>query len=236
MTINKELKMNNRESKYYAFFDVDGTLMEGKPMVDFLRFYYRERFSNVKVLGELIFRLRVCKLKIYQSLGRNREFLNKEYYKSYKNKNVNWMKEVGERWFSLMVNKTNYYINSTIDELIKHQNNGAEIVFVSGSFFACLDSFARKFGVRHVLSTSLEVNDNRLTGKIFPPQMIGLGKAEAIRRFLKQHSFSDYHRCYAYGDHISDIPMLSLVGHPVVISGDTLLEEHARKNDWKIIN
>jgi phosphoserine phosphatase len=37
---------------------------------------------------------------------------------------------------------------------------------------------------------------------------------------------------YAYGDHISDLPLLSLVGHPVVVGAEGALGGYARRHGW----
>src|SRR5262249_53938583 len=41
---------------------------------------------------------------------------------------------------------------------------------------------------------------------------------------------------YAYSDSITDLPMLELVGHPVVVNGDKELERVAHERDWEIRN
>ncbi|MBV9576542.1 MAG: HAD-IB family hydrolase [Gammaproteobacteria bacterium] len=120
--------------------------------------------------------------------------------------------------------------------MIQHQLNGADIVLVSGSFFACLSSFAEKFNIKHVLATILEEKNNKLTGEILAPQTIGEGKAQAVRLFLANQNFTHYQHCYAYGDHMSDVPMLSLVGHPYVVGGDKEIVDYAKSKGWKIIN
>ena len=41
---------------------------------------------------------------------------------------------------------------------------------------------------------------------------------------------------YAYSDSISDLPMLSIVGHPVAANPDFRLKEVALQHDWPILN
>lgn len=227
--------MKNTKPDYYAFFDVDGTLIKGKPMLDFLRFYYREQFPYSKIIGEIKYLFFIIKLKFLLVFGKKRDSLNSYYYQCYKNQEKNLLMELGERWFIRRIHNRSAYLKNVIDELIAHQNKGAEVVLVSGSFAACLEPFARKFNVQYVLASSLETRNGRYTGGILPPQTIGAGKVKAIQQFLEQNDFNHYERCYAYGDHSSDIPMLSLVGNPKAISGDVLLEQHAKKHGWEII-
>ncbi len=228
--------MLNKQPPYYAFFDVDGTLLKGKPMLDFLQYYYSKRFSKLKILGNIYYRLFTLKTTLLLALGKNREDLNKIYYRCYKGQDINWIKEIGRNWFSQMLNdRPNFYIQNIINELVNHQINGAEVVLVSGSFFACLEPFAQRFGIKHIISSTLEIKNNKCSGEILSPQIIGNGKKTAIRNFLGQRNFHDYQNCYAYGDHSSDLPMLSLVGNPKVIGGDSWMEEHARRKGWQVI-
>jgi HAD superfamily hydrolase (TIGR01490 family) len=206
-------------------------------MLDFLEFYYQERFSSKRIFGKIMYELYILKSKFLSLCGKKREYLNKNYYRCYKNQSIFWIKKIGEIWFNEnLKNNSIAFIINCVDELIEHKKNEGEIVFVSGSFEACLDPIAQHFSVKHILSTSMEKAGDRYTGAILPPQTIGDGKAEAIQNFLKKYGFTDYKKCYAYGDHCSDIPMLSLVGNPRVIGGDHSMEKHAALYGWKIVN
>ena len=79
------------------------------------------------------------------------------------------------------------------------------------------------------------VADGRYTGEIRPPQCIGRGKAEAIARFLAATGVSAA-LCHAYGDDISDLPMLDSVGYPVVVRGSRDLEAQAMGRGWPVIS
>lgn len=81
--------------------------------------------------------------------------------------------------------------------------------------------------------------DGTLTGGInLNTQTIGMGKAKAIRQFMLDHAQHTelLQTSYAYGDHISDYDMLSVVGNPVVVGNDMEIAAIANKNGWKIFN
>jgi HAD superfamily hydrolase (TIGR01490 family) len=227
--------MKNTQANYYVFFDVDGTLIKGKPMLDYLKFYYQKRFYPWKLIGKLNYFKFLIKSKIQLYVGRDRETINKTYYNCYKGQDINWLKEIGQEWFIRNIDNKKAYIKNILHDLIEHQQAGAEIVLVSGSFAACLEPFAKKFDIQHILATQLEEKDNKLTGMVLHQQTIGEGKKYAILNFLQTKNFKDYHLCYAYGDHLSDIPMLSLVGYPKVVGGDSILEAYANDQHWEIL-
>ncbi len=105
---------------------------------------------------------------------------------------------------------------------------------MSGSFPAVLAPLAQRLGVDHLLATTLESVGGRYTGEILPPQTIGAGKADAIAAFLRSKE-AEAQDSYAYGDDISDLPMLEAVGHPTVVAGDCTLLAHAHRAGWPVL-
>ncbi|MFD8216149.1 haloacid dehalogenase-like hydrolase, partial [Streptomyces sp. NPDC059697] len=59
----------------------------------------------------------------------------------------------------------------------------------------------------------------RFTGELLGPPMIGTAKREAVRAVLDRYPQVAVADCYGYGDHVTDLPMLTEVGHPVVVGG-----------------
>jgi HAD superfamily hydrolase (TIGR01490 family) len=220
--------------KYYAFFDVDGTLVKGVSMLNFLRFYYRKRFEHNIWIGNLAYNIYLIKSWMINKLTQSRERLNRFYYHRYQNQSVEWIRNLGQVWYKELKNSEGIFFNLVIHELRWHQQLGAEVVFVSGSFGACLEPIANELGVNHILCTELLHQYGRFTGKI-RASMIGNGKVEAIKNFLKSKEFFQLNICYAYGDHMSDLPMLKLVGNSRVISGDKKLECWAKQHETPIL-
>ena len=68
-----------------------------------------------------------------------------------------------------------------------------------------------------------------------PPVVAAATKASWIRTFAEREglSLSD---SYAYTDSMSDLPMLSVVGHPAAINPDMRLRQTALHHDWPILN
>jgi len=224
-----------KQVKYYAFFDVDGTLIKGTPMLDFLRYYYLSQHSNQKYIGYLKYYRFISKIYAYKFFGINRRYLNSCYYRCFVNQSVDKLKRIGKNWFNENIQKKNNYNFKILNELIYHKNNGATIVLVTGSFFPCIEPFASQYDIKNILMTKLEIINSRITGSILLSPMIGDGKARAIMDFIKndQVLLKD---SYAYGDHVSDIPMLSMVGNPKVVRGDREMEQQAKNFNWEIIN
>jgi phosphoserine phosphatase len=73
------------------------------------------------------------------------------------------------------------------------------------------------------------------TGRLLPPVMAAATKASWIRTYTERESIS-LSDSYAYTDSMSDLPMLSIVGHPAVINPDMRLRQTALHHDWPILN
>lgn len=216
-------------AKGFAFFDVDETLIAEKSMISFQRFWYRVRRDRA---GAEAFEEEMTRLTREKA---PRDWINRRYYAFYAGRAVVEVDRVAADWFvQLEETRPDLYHSAVVAELGRHQAQGREAVFVSGSFPALLGHLASRLAVRRWLAAQLEVEGSVYTGRILPPSPIGQGKAQRIGAFLAAQGVRPY-RCYAYGDHVSDLPMLEAVGHPAVVAGNPDLEAHARANGWPVL-
>ena len=56
-----------------------------------------------------------------------------------------------------------------------------------------------------------------------------------IREHAKEHDH-DLAQCFAYSDSYSDVPMLSVVGHPAAVNPDLKLRRLAQAYGWPVIS
>ena len=59
------------------------------------------------------------------------------------------------------------------------------------------------------------------------------GQAVAVGAHAHGHHLDD---CFAYSDSYSDVPMLSVVGHPSAVNPDTALTRLAHAHNWPILH
>ncbi|OXT01651.1 HAD family hydrolase [Notoacmeibacter marinus] len=222
----------NRSSRRFAFFDVDDTLIHIKSMFDFFRFWTLDWLEDPDRLAlfEADFAWR-------RRAGQPREDLNRAYYRYFKNLEPDRLTEAGQAWAARwLAAPDRLFVASAVSELRRLQGEGVEAVFVSGSFDAVLQPLADQLDVTHSLATTLLIgHDGRFSGEIGEPQTIGAGKADAVRAFLAHHE-ADASLCYAFGDDMSDLPMLRSVGTPVVVGSDSPLARHATSQSWKTLS
>lgn len=214
-----------------AFFDVDETLINTKSMFDFLRYYLRKKR---KYTGSLTYNV-IWKMTKYLSwLGVNRITINALYYRLYKGINYQELMQCGELWYLEKKRDRTFLLAPVITRLLSMKHQGYDIVFVSGSFKPCLTPLAMELGVKKILCTELEILNDVISGKL-QQQAIGKHKAMLVQQYINSKKVNKDH-CYAFGDHISDLPMLELVGNPVVIPRCKELINIAKTKHWKLIN
>ncbi|UTF58727.1 HAD family phosphatase [Gilvimarinus sp. DA14] len=221
-------KRDHHSPQAVAFFDVDDTLISNKSMLSFQNLWFQQHPDPIK---ERDFQRILAKLKEENCCWKS---LNEAYYQSFSGRSVAQVEDLARQWFNFFHSRQSFYRARVLQRLQHHQTLGHLCVFVSGSFPALLDPIARDLNIKHILATDLEVVGQKYTGRINPPVMIGEGKERQVKEFLSQRSVNP-ENCYAYGDDISDFPMLALVGHPVVIAGGRELEAQAKKLGWSII-
>lgn len=213
----------------YAFFDVDDTIISAKSMFSFVELYFQH---HPNPLLQDTFNQ---EMKVLFDNDTDWKIVNSIFYSYFTHFPISNVNTIAEKWFhNHSFNKPHFYHKNVLNALKKHQAEGTECVFVSGSFRELLQPIADNLGVQHILSINLERDGLMFTGNILPPQTIGSGKADAIKQFLKQKA-CDSATCFAYGDDISDVPMLEAVGYPVAVDGGRRLTEYAKTMGWPII-
>jgi HAD superfamily hydrolase (TIGR01490 family) len=116
-----------------------------------------------------------------------------------------------------------------------HRHAGRATYIVSAAPTEIVEPLALSLGMTGGIGTRGKVVDGTYTGELDGPFCYGVGKVEAIESLARWDNL-DLAQCYAYSDSSSDLPMLSAVGHPVVVNPDGNLERHARLHGWPIVH
>lgn len=86
---------------------------------------------------------------------------------------------------------------------------GAEVVIVSASPENWLQPWCTALNLK-LLATQLEVNNDKITGRIKGNNCHG---EEKVRRIREAYNLADYTTVYCYGDTSGDKPMLAMATH-----------------------
>lgn len=220
-----------------AFFDVDNTLLDAKSMFSFQSFYLDtwlpaqspDRSPQSESFAQ--FSNRFARHAEYH----DRPALNRLFYESYAGQSQASMRDAAVNWFAQLEKRSgSLWIAPTVRLAQELRNQGHLLVAVSGSSHEILAPLIERLAFDDCLATRLEVDGDRFTGRILPPQMIGVGKGEALRDWALRRDV-DLQYSVAAGDHLTDLQMLECVGRPYVVAGDALLEQIAVERGWPIL-
>lgn len=133
---------------------------------------------------------------------------------------------------TLEKNITPYIYAEALDLIREHRAQGHQVFIISASARQLVEPIAHALGIYNVVSTELEVRDGVFTGET---EFFCRGKNKALqmRRIAEKHQL-DLAECFAYSDSITDEPMLSEVGHPVVVNPDRALRKIAAEREWPV--
>ena len=117
-----------------------------------------------------------------------------------------------------------------------HQRMGHTVAIASSATHVQIQPAAEVLGIKHVLSTPLEVDDaGMLTGTTGGKTLWRAGKARAVREFVAEQGI-DLDESYGYANGDEDIPFLELVGHPCALTSEPKLRAHALQHGWPVLD
>ena len=211
-----------------AFFDFDGTLLSTVSGSLLIKYLWNAGELSVPYVIKMGIANVLLKLHLY-----SRDRLHKLVMQVYKGQPVNKFENLAEDFY--LTELKPHFAGNIVDKLIGHQQQGHEVVIVSASFRYYLTYVVKGLGVDHLLCSDLEVGkDGLLTGITKGESVRGTQKAVAAAQLASQLGI-DLAQSYAYGDHITDVSILQLVGHPVAVEPEPKLRKVADQNNWEIL-
>jgi HAD superfamily hydrolase (TIGR01490 family) len=213
-----------------AFFDVDNTLMQGASMFHLARGLYRRRFFSSRDILDAAWKQAYFRLvgvedpeHVAETRASALAFVGGH--------RVSEIEELIEEIFDEAMAHRIWPGTRALAQL--HLDQGQRVWLVTAAPVEIARIIARRLGLTGALGTVAEQVDGVYTGRLVGELMHGPAKAEAVTALAVREGL-DLHRCSAYSDSFNDLPMLDLVGEPVVVNPDHRLREHARARGWRI--
>lgn len=212
-----------------AFFDVDNTLMRGASLFHVARkMWQKNAFTLRKVLGfawkQGMFILRGESLKDIRSVQSSALSLAAGI-------RTEFIESVGEEVYDEMIASKIWPGTKALAD--QHLHVGRRVWLVTATPVEVAQVIARRLNLTGALGTVGETVDGTYTGELVGEILHGPAKALAVRELAEREEL-DLQQCWAYSDSHNDIPLLSLVGHPVAINPDAALRKHARARNWPV--
>ena len=216
-----------------AIFDFDGTLYPQetfKLMMNYMKKHPIHSSKYQPFYRALMKPYLAYKMKLYPE--------NKMKAKSmqlYLNALKDMPQQEIENYFKDMSKEMHNELNfKVVDRLKKHLKEGDHVLLVSGAFTQMLNEVTRDLAIHEVIGTQIPMKNGTVDTDNAIYHIQGERKNEKIEQALQGFDI-DWENSSAYGDSISDITVLELVGNPVAVRPESRLQAIAEERKWEIL-
>ena len=224
-----EPRLPEPDARGGAFFDVDNTVVRGASIFYVARGLYRRRFFRFRDIARFTWQQ-----ARFVAVGENLDHLAeiKERALGFiAGHSVAEITAVGEEVYDEVIAGKVWPATHALAR--RHLAAGQRVWLVTATPIEVAEVIARRLGLTGALGTVAEHVDGLYTGRLVGEPLHGAAKAEAVRALAHREGL-DLSRCSAYSDSANDLPLLSMVGHPVVVNPDARLRAHARERGWEV--
>lgn len=123
---------------------------------------------------------------------------------------------------------------TVMERVMWHKAGGATVLMLSATNSFLAMPIGEMLGFGHILCTDLKWEDGRVTNQIEGMPAFREGKVARLEQWLAQSGMA-FAASWGYSDSRNDLPMLEWVDHPVAVSPDPILREHAFRYAWPIL-
>jgi len=119
--------------------------------------------------------------------------------------------------------------------LKQHQDNGDLVVIITATNRFVTAPIAAAFKVEHLIAALPEQDAaGKLTGKLVGSPTSGAGKVTHTHDWLASRGtpLATFESSHFYSDSHNDLPLLSIVTHPIATNPDATLARHAARLGW----
>lgn len=121
----------------------------------------------------------------------------------------------------------------------RHHDAGDTVAIITATNRFVTAPIARLFNVEHLIAAVPEEDaTGRPTGKLLGVPTSGAGKVVHMHDWLAKLGtpFAAYASSHFYSDSHNDIPLLSVVSHPIATNPNAVLTAHAQSHGWPLLH
>jgi HAD superfamily hydrolase (TIGR01490 family) len=212
-----------RSSVVGAFFDVDGTLIP-PPSLEcrFVEYVFAHAPGGANTLRWFSGWAKAFLLHPCAAVDRNKFYL------------AGLPASMVTEWADSAEAQSLHFFADGLERLAWHIAQGHRVAVVSGTLAPLARAITRQLpGMADVIATELVTTAGNWTGELVGEHISGAAKARAVTEFAGRQGLA-LDESYAYGDRVSDLPMLESVGHAVAVNPGSRLERAARLRGWPV--
>jgi fatty acyl-CoA reductase len=210
-----------------AFFDVEGVVLDATIVHAYAWLRTREMPHPDRELWLLSLGARTTAFRAKDRVSR--AAFNREFYQRYAGLPAQELRDQAADALSDLILPRMHH--AAVRRIRQHRARGDRVVLLTGA----LDFLVEP--LRHLaddlVAAKLVEHAGAFTGDLVEPPLTADGRASLAAALAADHGVP-LAECHAYGDAISDLPMLEVVGHPHAVNPDFRLAREARRRHWPV--
>jgi HAD superfamily hydrolase (TIGR01490 family) len=210
-----------------AFFDVDGTILRTNVVAYYLWLELRRR--GVGEWPAFLARILPDAVQWDRLDRRSRAAFNRDFYRVYRGLDAAQVRRLARETLDAISLPRMY--PKAVQAIRAHRRNGTRIVLLTGALDFLVEPLRPL--ADEIICARLAEEEGVFTGALEETPIAGEARSAHMRRWAAHHGV-ELAGCWAYADSLSDLPMLSAVGHAVVVNPDDRLEAEARRRDFAV--
>lgn len=127
--------------------------------------------------------------------------------------------------------------SAAVECIAQHRAQGALIALVTATNTFVTAPIARHVGIAHLIGTIAEQDEQgNFTGRVLDTPSFQQGKITRVHVWLQSQAlhWGAFVRTWFYSDSHNDLPLLGKVSHPVAVTPDEVLKQHAQREGWAV--
>ncbi len=220
-----------------AVFDFDGTLFPQDTLPFLLKQWREQKLSMRRLMvtyamvGVMYIRY---KLGLYGSMSR--EHMRKKAMQRFTHIFHAMTKEDVDTFFERCARIIVQSLNTAVvAEMRNKKAGGFHTVLLSGGYQRLMDYVGASLSFDTVIGTALKYKQDTVDASQTLDIVSGDEKAQRLNDAFSSVQV-DWEQSCAYADSLSDMPILRLVGHPVVVNPDPGLAKELETTGWPVLS
>jgi HAD superfamily hydrolase (TIGR01490 family) len=213
-----------------AVFDLDGTILDGQSSVGLVLFLIHK--GTMKIYEA--FPVAWWGLRYKLHLPHGQEAVRKRIFRCLAHRSVEEVDKIVDSLYSTYIAPR--IRSAALDAIDEYHRRGIDVWVVSASFEPIVRRTASGLGLDGQVSTRMAVVDGCYTGELACCPVEGVEKLVQFTQHVdERYGLGGWEMTAAYGDHLSDVPLLMSAHERYAVDPDFVLAYTVQRHGWDLL-